>query len=324
MEKVYFGPSGPTGRFEHNLEWLPVSVLASGYHLRIPVITVEGEQAGPTAGMTAGIHGDEHTGTEIIRRFVTDLDPSQLRGRIRAIPVVNPPAFEMRTRHTPLDMQNLNRIFPGSRTGWLTEQLASVLVSEYLPGLDYLIDIHAGGDGGWVDYVYWVGNRESSLATGAEVIYGGPHPVGTLHDAAREQGVKDIAIFEFGGNDCSANPLVLKGVKCARNLLRQWGLLEGELDLPPVQYLLTEKAVIRSTAGGLLYQTPAARLGAEVPRGTVLAHVVSPYTFEVLEELTAPYERNLVFHIRYHDGRVNPGEYVFQCGDLGTAEVVER
>ncbi len=58
--------------------------------------------------------------------------------------------------------------------------------------------------------------------------------------------------------------------------------------------------------------------------GTVLAHIVSPYTFEILEEVTAPYDRNLLFHVRYHDGRVNPGEYVFQCGDLATAEVVEH
>ena len=324
MERRYFGAAGPTGRFEHTLEWLSVSVLASGSELRIPVLTVEGAAPGPTVGLTAGIHGDEHTGTEIVRRVLTGLDRTRLRGRIRAIPVVNPLAFETRTRHTPLDMQNLNRVFPGSRAGWLTEQIAAVLVAGFLPGLDYLIDIHAGGDGGWVDYVYWVGDRASSLATGAEVIYGGPHPVGTLHDAARDRGVRDIAVFEFGGNDCSSNPLVAKGVRCATNLLRHWGLLEGSPVLPPVQYVLRRKTVIRPATGGLLYQTDAARIGAHVAGGTVLAHIVSPYTFEILEEVTAPYDRNLLFHVRYHDGRVNPGEYVFQCGDLATAEVVEH
>jgi predicted deacylase len=324
MDRMYYGAAGPTRRFEHRLEWLTVSVLASGYELRIPVLTVEGAAPGPTVGLTAGIHGDEHTGTEIIRRVLTAVDRTQLHGCIRAIPVVNPLAFETRTRHTPLDMQNLNRIFPGSRTGWLTEQLASSLVAGFLPGLDYLIDIHAGGDGGWVDYVYWVGDRAASLAAGAEVIYGGPHPVGTLHDAARDRGVRDIAVFEFGGNDCSDNPLVEKGVRCATNLLRHWGLLDGTPVVPPVQYVLRRKTVIRPTSGGLLYQTEAAKIGARVDGGTVLAYVVSPYTFEILEALKAPYERNLIFHVRYHDGRVNPGEYAFQCGDLTTAEIVEN
>ena len=71
MGGTFFVDHGVKGEFKHDLEWLSVSQLASGYHLRVPVITVEGNHSGPTLGITAGVHGDEHTGTEIIRRLLT-------------------------------------------------------------------------------------------------------------------------------------------------------------------------------------------------------------------------------------------------------------
>ena len=39
------------------------------------------------------------------------------RGELALLPVANPYAFQSLTRNTPLDMSNLNRVFPGSWTG---------------------------------------------------------------------------------------------------------------------------------------------------------------------------------------------------------------
>ena len=97
------------------MSWLPVTTLASGFELRLPVHVITGAQPGPTLGITAGIHGDEYLPIEAIRRVVEQLDPAQLSGTVLAIPVVNPLAIEAQTRHTPIDMQNLNRVFPGAR-----------------------------------------------------------------------------------------------------------------------------------------------------------------------------------------------------------------
>lgn len=320
---TYLG-DGIHGQFPHRFESLPISQLANGYHLSIPVITIEGKYEGPTLGLTAGVHGDEHTGTECIRRILTTLDPSQLRGRIMAIPVVNPLAFEARTRNTPLDMLNLNRVFPGDRSGWLTDQLASVLVEKYLSKLDYLVDFHAGGDGGWIDYVI-VDDRELALATGGEYLYVGTTPAGTMKGAARDLGVKATVTTEFGGNNCSNTPLVQKGVQVVQNVMRYWGMLPGEPERPSRQYLFKTKKVLRCTQGGILYQDPKNTvIGTEVPRDALLGTIVSPYTFEVLEELRAPFERNLVFHVHEYDGRVHPGEFLFQCADLDSAEILEQ
>src|SRR4051794_23470020 len=128
----------------HTVNWIEVATLASGLPLRVAVHDVSGDNPGPTIGITAAIHGDELAPVEALRRLVGTLDPAQLRGRLLIAPVVNPLAFQSQTRHTPQDMQNLNRVFPGDPNGWLTEQLAAAFVREFLPRIDVLLDLHAG------------------------------------------------------------------------------------------------------------------------------------------------------------------------------------
>jgi hypothetical protein len=73
------------------------------------------------------------------------LDPNQMRGRVLAVPVGNPHAFQHLTRNTPdeSDEPDLNRVFPGGDT-WLTVQIAREIEREVLGNADYLIDFHAG------------------------------------------------------------------------------------------------------------------------------------------------------------------------------------
>jgi hypothetical protein len=49
----------------------------------------------------------------------------------------------------------------------------------------------------------------------------------------------------------------------------------------------------------------------------VLGRVISPYTFETLEELRAPFERSLVVLLRPALTRVNPGDYAYMLADAG-------
>jgi hypothetical protein len=80
---------------------------------------------------------------------------------------------------------------------------------------------------------------------------------------------------------------------------------------------------LRPGHGGLLHsQVGPGALGHEVPRGTLLGRVVSPYTFETLEELRAPYARNVVVLLRTGITPVNPGDYSYMLGNLDGARVV--
>jgi predicted deacylase len=127
-------------------ERVNIARLADGSPVYVPVVAIRGRQDGPTSYLQAGIHGDEATGIEVLRRVLAALDPDSLRGLVVAVPIGNVPAFLTRSRffvneeRTAVDM---NRIFPGDHRGLLTERIAAVLVDEFLLHAQHAIDFHS-------------------------------------------------------------------------------------------------------------------------------------------------------------------------------------
>lgn len=300
--------------------WLPVTTLASGMELRIPVHIVTGSQPGPTLGITAGIHGDEYLPLAAVREVVQQLDPGQLKGTVIALPVVNPLAIETQTRHTTTDMLNLNRVFPGDPHGWLTEQLAAVVCEQFLPEIEYLIDLHAGGAQPIVDYVYIQNDEGMSRAFGFPALYRPAHPyTGTLTGVAQDHNVACVVV-EMGGGMLENDLYLARGVRGIYNVLKYLNMLPGTPEVPEQQTVVTEMSVIRPHKGGLLY--PGVKfedIGTVVPRDTLLGTVVSPYTFDVLEEIRAPYAQNLMILLRPAITKVHPGDYAYMVADAASA-----
>lgn len=300
--------------------WLPVTTLASGMELRIPVHIVTGSQPGPTLGITAGIHGDEYLPLAAVREVVQQLDPGQLKGTVIALPVVNPLAIETQTRHTTTDMLNLNRVFPGDPHGWLTEQLAAVVCEQFLPEIEYLIDLHAGGAQPIVDYVYIQNDEGMSRAFGFPALYRPAHPyTGTLTGVAQDHNIACVVV-EMGGGMLENDLYLARGVRGIYNVLKYLNMLPGTPEVPEQQTVVTEMSVIRPHKGGLLY--PGVKfedIGTVVPRDTLLGTVVSPYTFDVLEEIRAPYAQNLMILLRPAITKVHPGDYAYMVADAASA-----
>lgn len=304
-------------------EKIPVTTLASGNEVFIPLHRLEGRTPGPTFGLSAVVHGDEPLTNEVVRRVLTSIDPAELRGTILAVPVVNSLAFESLTRHTPIDMLDLNRNFPGSPSGWLSEQIAHVLSTRFVAELDAHVDLHTGGIFPTVDYVYlFERSRDLSMAFGSSFLFepAQPYP-GTFAVPARARGIPFFTA-ELGGG--SFNQLdthyVDHGVHGVMNVLRQMGMIDGEVVRPPRQTIVTEMAVIRPRFGGMLYpEIGLDQLGKEVRGGTLLGRVVSPYTFETLEEIRSPFDRGYMILLRGGMMRVNPGDYGYMVANADTA-----
>ncbi len=122
-----------------------VSRRVDGTPISIPVILVQGEKPGPVLCLNGGIHGDEFAGMAAITRLAHDIDPAELRGTLVAVPVVNQPAFEDACFTNHYDHVNLNRTFPGSPTGSLTNKIAHTFLIEIVLKCNAMVDLHGGG-----------------------------------------------------------------------------------------------------------------------------------------------------------------------------------
>lgn len=98
----------------------------------------------PRVLVTGAIHGDEVIGTHAIREVISILDRKTIKGTVTLLPVSNPLAFRCRTRASPVDGADLNRIFPGSRDGSASERFAYHIWQE-AKASDHVLDLHGCG-----------------------------------------------------------------------------------------------------------------------------------------------------------------------------------
>jgi uncharacterized protein len=303
----------------HEIEYVPVTTMANGHRVEIAVHRLQGAQPGPRIVLFGGIHGDEANGVESVRRIVEAIDVAELSGTVVAVPVCNPYAYETMTRHTMQDGLNLNRLFPGDRNGSLTEQLAAVL-SEIQEGADFFIDYHSSGLYSTVDYAYLHDEgRAMSEAYGTPLMYHHSSYPGSSTELALKAGIPAM-VSELGGGGQLTTEFLDRAVAGTLNVLRAIGMLQGEAAKPQTeQRVMTVLTTLRPTRGGaMISDFGPETLGSSVPQGTVLGRVINAHTFEVEEELRAPYDPTIIVLTREQYTRVAPGDYGFMVGDGAT------
>ena len=128
-----------------------------------------------------------------------------------------------------------------------------------------------------------------------------------------------VVVVELGGGIVEQKPYVARGIAGLLNMLRKLSVIDGEVAPPPKQTVVRAISTIRPTRGGLL-ETLAPPLGQTIERGQLLGRIVSPYSFEILEEIPTPYDSGVM--ILSHLGRnvVEAGDYAYMVGDLEGSE----
>ncbi len=106
--------------------------------------TPDGEDSGKRISIVTGVHGDELEGQyvcwEVSRRIQEH--PECLIGTVDIYPAMNPLGIDSITRGIPAFDLDMNRLFPGSRDGAMTEYIAAEIIND-LMGSDLCMDIHA-------------------------------------------------------------------------------------------------------------------------------------------------------------------------------------
>jgi predicted deacylase len=144
---------------------LPIGSLPSGESVTMDLKISRAKEEGPSLLITAGIHGDEINGVEILRRLILNGLLDQLkRGSLILIPIVNVYGFINRSREVP-DGKDVNRSFPGNMSGSLASRIARTLTKKILPEVDMVVDLHTGGHGhyNYPQIRYTRGDKASEL-----------------------------------------------------------------------------------------------------------------------------------------------------------------
>ncbi len=278
---------------------VPVKTTA-GDETSIPIILIRGGQPGPTLCITAGVHGAEYNGIQTAMRIANDTDPASLRGSLIVIPIVNVPAFEARSIYIgPNDGKNLNRVFPGSPDGTMSEVIAHAALGIVTSQADYHVDLHAGDMVEAIDSMVFLQRcgvpERDRAAEELASIYGMANIVetettvgwsgkGTFSATAQEAGVVSIAA-EIGGRGILEDRCVQVQLRGLGNVMRHLEMIDG---LPePVQPPAHIPGLVYLTAPvkGMFY--PHVACGDFVKEGQPVA-TITDYLGEVLHVARAP------------------------------------
>ncbi|MGD2123725.1 MAG: M14 family metallopeptidase [Gemmatimonadota bacterium] len=234
---------------------LTVSKSYSGTSMKIPVHVWRGLEPGPSVFISAAVHGDEMNGTGTIRHIIQDR-PFELRaGSLVLVPVVNILGFEQLSRYSP-DRRDLNRSFPGARTGSLTSRLANVIFRNIVARCDYGIDLHTAAIRR-TNYPNARADMEQEatarLATlfGAELTLNTPGPEGSLRRAAVKSGCATM-ILE-AGEVWKVEPAVVEyTLRGIRNVLAGLKMIDEGITEPAFRVVAEETRWMRAEKGGFL------------------------------------------------------------------------
>ena len=302
---------------------LPVSVLSDHTPVSMSVHVIHGRIDGPTIFVSAGIHGDEVIGVEIVRRLLRSPSMDTVKGTLIVVPIVNTYGFLNHSRYLP-DRRDLNRMFPGTETGSLASRLAHIFTTEIVARCDLGIDLHSAA----VHRTNYPQIRVSpdnpemlDLANvfGAPITMRSPVREGSLRKAAKDLGI-DVLLFEAGEGLRFDEISVRAGVAGILRVLRYKGMVAGKgiAKVKAQPQFCPSSKWLRAPIGGLLRTFKAD--GDLVREGDVMASVSDPFG-EQEEELIAPFDGIIV-------GRavlpvVNEGDAIFHLARVKSVEKVE-
>lgn len=260
---------------------MEIARLHTTTKLKIPVIIERSIIDGPTVLFSAGIHGDEINGVEVVRQLIVQKINKPKTGTIICIPIVNMFGFVNKSRDFP-DGRDLNRVFPGTKKGSLASRFANHILSEILPVVDYAIDFHAGGASRFnAPQIRLTPNNEElkNLANvfNAPFTLMSKNIVGSFRSSADKCGVK-MLLFE-GGKSLDINKDVARvAVEGVKRFLAHFDMLNENLAIenPKSGSIYIEKSGwLRAKCSGLFHDNNL--IGCYVKKGTILGLITDPF-----------------------------------------------
>lgn len=258
-----------------------VAKLHTSSTVNVPIIIERSKKPGPTVLFTAGIHGDEVNGVEIVRQLIAKGINKPKCGTVICIPVINIFGFINLKREFP-DGRDLNRSFPGSAEGSLASRVAHKLMHEIVPNVDYILDFHTGGSGRFnAPQVRII--RENKQLNDLAKIFGAPFVLYSrnLNKSFRNSCYKlgkPMLLFEGGKSFHIDDVVTNSGVNGAKRILHHLGMLSTKFKVSKPKkdcVFINESRWQRANLSGMFKASIA--ISTKVKKGDVLGNITDPY-----------------------------------------------
>jgi uncharacterized protein len=285
---------------------IPVTTLAGGGAVEIPVVIINGKKPGKTLWVDGAIHGDEPEGPMACQHLLREVTPDMLSGTLVLVPVINVLAFEAACRGNPLDTfsHDANRIYPGRANGYLTERVTWAHSQWMRTVADLEISIHSGGAHSYLAEAMFVDERPESVELGIAMgpgwgcIMSSFNPKGNPMAVMAEEGKAGITV-ELGGRSATSPKAFHKVGRTLAdallNVLKHYKMIPGEAKYDPNPTRGVQEALLAPASGMFLPETDIEFLtpmkaGAKI--GTIVDLFGRP-----LAELKAPAD-GMIFGLR--------------------------
>ncbi|KPQ00651.1 MAG: putative deacylase [Bacteroidetes bacterium HLUCCA01] len=257
---------------------LRIAKLPTHTPIDLPIYISRARQEGPTLLLTAGLHGNEINGIEIVRRLIASKVLHPERGTVVAVPVVNIYGFLQQERYLP-DGKDLNRSFPGNKNGSLAGRVAFAIVNQILPIIDVGVDFHTGG-ASKDNYpqtrcvLAHEDNRELAAAFSAPFTLNSPLIDRSFRKAAHRRG-KSIIVYEGGESLRLDEQAIQHGIDGTLRLMK-WLSMKSTAPQAILANRVLEKSVwVRARVSGL-FRTEL-QPGDKISRNQPLGSISDPF-----------------------------------------------
>ena len=298
---------------ENKLIKVEVDRLPTGTAIEIPVYVFNGKKPGPTVLVQAGLHGDEVNGVELVRKMLARDAFKVKRGCIIVVPLLN--VFGFLNLSRDLHGKDMNRSFPGSKTGSLASRIAYFHMKEIANNVDFGIDIHTGGAqrNNYPQIRYTPNSAESKKL--AE-IFNAPFqfPSNLIAKSFRKEAEKHgvpIIVYE-GGEALRLDKFAIrKGTEGILNILEHFEMIpkRKEKQKRTNTIELNTKKWIRAKIAGLF--NSRIKNGDLVKKGQILGYITDTYG-ETVTSVKAPFE-GYIFAVNNFP-IINRGDALFHIG----------
>lgn len=308
--------------------------FSTGTEVYLPVIVINGNEDGPVIWVNACVHGNELNGTLAAQKLGRILEPEQIKGAVVITPVSNPIAFREKKRLSFLEgnfgmgeSMNMGEVFPGRLDGCMTEKLAYVLFKEIKKVAAAVVDFHCWGYGQdskpytvikkYADEKISRQIFEIAKAFGSPMIctldmtkkLDEPSPVDRQMDVFCAQAGIPSFMAETGHSEWVEQEYIDFAAQGAMNVMKYYGVLEGEITPNENPIILESRYVIRCKKDGLA--VAQVKPHQFVKAGETLSLIYNAYG-DVVEEVKAEFDMYTV-SLPYMPN-VNGGERVAFVG----------